>query len=651
MNATEEFFIVLCVIIIVSVVIWYFKIYKKPTEIVKSPLETLLSVDFKDSQHILNPVNGTVETYVLEYATPQNLGKYVDLQIEWKNGLGFTNAGVTGFVLKRKIVDPEDSSEYKYINVSKDQTKLTKNGSKLVSGEIYNITDNTQCIFIIKGEFIQDEVNVVGANIIEVFAIVPGNEIQVGSTTIFINQKEHLDPVLTITEVMRVRYVPILGGEKESLGENTTYTIESGNKKCEVDFNTDYQGVAKIDVDEELHEINLFKYNETQFVIRNAVDNYLICEDTGSKPILRIVSYEYLNNKIREYNITDFGFMTFTYTVKGIIESVTPTPASASAPAPAFSFEPAPAPSKLPCSAKSNDKDACESDGKCGFFQWWNFDGSSTDFCYDKPCDLRSATYEACTGKCKISSICDSGSLVGFECVDEGKRKPITYCPPPPPPVHCKTSPTPDRDVPTYITHCFGGLDNRAIGGIVTNPKLNTVLLTPYKITVDIPAANGGNPCVGVNGKYWDTKFTESAYDPVCTKVSCPPCSELKKTLPQVRKIDNALSFSADLVYQIQKSANIPFFKEAEYAKLSEHPDLLGAYKDYLATGKYKLPSPSSPSPSLVTPGVVLDAVSSSGWATFPTYLNAFSPASNELANTVTKSGGFDWKGIFKGIR
>ena len=198
--------LVLIIGVIIAFLVWFFLLRKKPDD-------PQLSIFFQPSNIILNPANRTVETYVLEYlADPSpppspsgNLGRNIDLEITWTNGFGFTNAGVTGFVLRRRM-----KSSDKYINVSSssvdDPTSLTVTVDNDL-GNTINVTDDKTCTVKILGDYIGSSV-IEGVNVIEVSAIVGDNEIPVGALEVTITS-EHLEQTLKISQVVKIEFNPV----------------------------------------------------------------------------------------------------------------------------------------------------------------------------------------------------------------------------------------------------------------------------------------------------------------------------------------------------------------------------------------------------------------------------------------------------------
>jgi len=190
--------------VIIAFLVWFFFLRKKPDD-------PPLTIFFQPSDIILNPANRTVETYVLEYlAEPSSptpslernieLGMNIDFKIRWTNGIGFTNAGVKGFIMKRSVDDIP-------VNVSDDadKTKL-----RLMPGEAANINvgDNQTCEAFIDGKYVN--IDIVGSNKFTVLAIDGENaEIELGSIDVGITQIQ-LDKTLKITEVEIITFKPIV---------------------------------------------------------------------------------------------------------------------------------------------------------------------------------------------------------------------------------------------------------------------------------------------------------------------------------------------------------------------------------------------------------------------------------------------------------
>ena len=196
---------VLIIGVIIAFLVWFFFLRKKPEE-------PPLTIFFQPSDIILNPANRTVETYVLEYLadepsspTPSlerniELGKNIDFNIRWRNGLGFTNAGVKGFIMKRTVDD-----EPVRVSAIGDKTKL-----RLMPEEVPNINvgDNQPCEAFIDGKNIDRDI--VGSNKFTVFAINEADtEIELGSITVVVTQLQ-LNKTLKITEVEIITFKPII---------------------------------------------------------------------------------------------------------------------------------------------------------------------------------------------------------------------------------------------------------------------------------------------------------------------------------------------------------------------------------------------------------------------------------------------------------
>ena len=519
MNASEEFFIFLSVIMIIFIIFWYFKIRNKTTEIVIEPFNNL-SVEFKDSRYILNPgrTGNNIENYTLEYAgetdkckigqtTNWTLGKNVDLQIEWKNGIGFTGSKVSGFVLKRKVCED-------YINVSAGGTPTEL---RVGAGGDINVNDGKKCTVVIDGQWIQQ--NVEGSNEIEVFAVIPSGRVRVGTMSVSVT-KYHLERTLIISEVERIRYVPLLGGLKIKKLNPGTYRMSSGDCIYEFDITVNKQlnitidGISRDMTD---HNFNFYEYS-TELIIRNDSDSYVICDRKN----LKIVDFNVLNDMAKFAE--DLSFVTFKVEplTGGQVVSAKPTD-----------------PNK---SAKPTDP-------------------SNTT----KPCSELVVGDECwrTKGRCKNNIKCD-GHIKKYVCTPFSEPSILTCQSR----QNCLSSWTPvsaEEKIPEYVTYCVEDrVDPRV--GLTGSLILKTKKLTPQILKREFFASGGGKPCTDIDSKRW---FVEDVadYEPTCKLISCATkCSELEGKLPPVTQLN---------------PSSIKYYKYTDY--LSKSPTWKRQVKDIYA--------------------------------------------------------------------
>jgi hypothetical protein len=198
---------------VIAFLIWYFFFRGKKVQAGPGVAAGVKpSITFGESAMILNPDSENVETYKIEYAT-ENLGKNIDISINWKNGAGFVKSDVESIVVKRK----KDSS---YINV--DDGKDTKT---ITDADF--LTDFADCEVEILGKFIGDS-DVVGDNVIEVYYTTAKSSalILLGSVTVTIEQN-HLDTTIDLASVTSITIPPTRGGDISSVLDVPAFTTFS----------------------------------------------------------------------------------------------------------------------------------------------------------------------------------------------------------------------------------------------------------------------------------------------------------------------------------------------------------------------------------------------------------------------------------------
>lgn len=148
-----------------------------------------LSIKFTKSAIVFHPESkSTVEGYQIEYATPENIGKELNIIVSWVNGVGFGDSKVSSFIIKRKIKDV-------YLNVrDKETTMIITDTELLKDNAVVNVT--------VEGKYINEESGVVGTNIIEVYYTTSSSPTLklLGKTAVEIKDGD-LDNTINITSV------------------------------------------------------------------------------------------------------------------------------------------------------------------------------------------------------------------------------------------------------------------------------------------------------------------------------------------------------------------------------------------------------------------------------------------------------------------
>lgn len=148
-----------------------------------------LSIKFIKSAIVFHPESkSTVEGYQIEYATPENIGKELNIIVSWVNGFGFRDGKVSSFIIKRKIKDV-------YLNVRDKETTMIITDTELLKDDaLVNVT--------VEGKYINEESDVTGTNIIEVYYTTSSSPTLkiLGQTAVEIKDGD-LDNTINITSV------------------------------------------------------------------------------------------------------------------------------------------------------------------------------------------------------------------------------------------------------------------------------------------------------------------------------------------------------------------------------------------------------------------------------------------------------------------
>lgn len=180
------------------------------------------TIKFQDSDIVLNANDAGGVVGTLEFFSGGNLGKNIDIKINWKNGAGFKQSNVNATIIKRNVGGS-------YLNVSDgpDPTEL-----KLTEPQY--LKDFSSNSVEILGKYLSDDQNVVGDNEIEVFYTTADDTSQksLGTNTVKIEQN-HLDTTIDLKQVEVISIPPTSGGvvAELELKEFTTYNITSNSRK------------------------------------------------------------------------------------------------------------------------------------------------------------------------------------------------------------------------------------------------------------------------------------------------------------------------------------------------------------------------------------------------------------------------------------
>lgn len=191
----------------------------KPWKVVSIKNKVKPTITFKDSDIILNSSQGDGTT---EFFTDGNLGKNIDIKINWKNGAGFKQSKVNAVIVKRKVGT-------KYLNVSDSSTPTEM---KLTDKKYFE--DFSSNDVAILGKFLANDQDVVGDNVIEISYTTTDDSTAkpLGTNTVKITQN-HLDTTIDLKTVEVISIPPTSGGvvAELDLKEFTTYNITSHSRK------------------------------------------------------------------------------------------------------------------------------------------------------------------------------------------------------------------------------------------------------------------------------------------------------------------------------------------------------------------------------------------------------------------------------------
>ena len=205
---------------ITAVAIFYFKPAGINVNLGGAPVKP--TIKFQDSDIVLNANDAGGVVGTLEFFSEGNLGKNIDIKINWKNGAGFKQSNVDAIIIKRNVGGS-------YLNVSDgpDPTEMKLTDSKYFEDFSSNGVE-------ILGKFLSDDQNVVGDNEMEVFYTTVDDTTQksLGTNTVKIDQN-HLDTTVDLKEVEVISIPPTSGGVVAELAikEFTTYNITSNSRK------------------------------------------------------------------------------------------------------------------------------------------------------------------------------------------------------------------------------------------------------------------------------------------------------------------------------------------------------------------------------------------------------------------------------------
>ena len=173
-------------IILIGLLVIIFTVY---IAIIYQDTYEKLSIKFTKSAIVFHPESkSTVEGYQIEYATPENIGKELNIIVSWVNGVGFGDSKVSSFIIKRKIKDV-------YLNVSLEETTMIIKDTELLK-------DNAVVNVTVEGKYINEKSDVVGTNIIEVYYTTSSSPTLklLGKTAVEIKDGD-LDNTINITSV------------------------------------------------------------------------------------------------------------------------------------------------------------------------------------------------------------------------------------------------------------------------------------------------------------------------------------------------------------------------------------------------------------------------------------------------------------------